>query len=117
MLDGPTTARPSERRTRDRFPCVEPGTLSAMASLGTHLLKAPVHNISMGGIGMVLDCRVDPGTLLAVELLNRAEQFWHLKLLRVVHATQTDDDRWLVGSSFLRSFTDAEFRALVKATS
>ena len=105
----------TERRSQDRLFCVDPSSLSVFASLGRDLRPAPIRNISTGGIGMLLDRRVDPGTLLSVELLNKAHQFWHLKLLRVIHATLQDDESWLVGSSFLKGFTDAEFQALLEA--
>lgn len=112
MPDGLTTARLSERRTQARLPFVDPGSLSVLTALGQDLWRAPVRNISIGGIGMVLDRRVDPGTLLAIELLNQAQQFWHLKLLRVIHATPQDGKNWLIGSAFLKGFSDGEFQAL-----
>jgi hypothetical protein len=82
-----------------------------LASQGQEIWQAPVRDISSGGIGVLLDRRVDPGTLLAIELLNKSHHFWHLKLLRVIHATPQGQN-WLVGSAFLKGFTDAEFKAL-----
>jgi hypothetical protein len=108
-------ARPAipERRLRSRHDCPDPSALPIRASVGRNLWTAPVHNISADGMAIVLDCRVDPGTLVAVELLNRSGNFWHLKLLRVVHATPHPGERWLVGSAFLKQFTEDEFKALL----
>jgi hypothetical protein len=109
MPDGLTIARPPERRSQARRLCADP--IPVFAALGQDLCQAPVRNITARGIGILLDRRVDPGTLMAVELLNKTQQFWHLKLLRVIHATQ-EGQRWLVGSAFLKGFTDAEFQSL-----
>jgi hypothetical protein len=110
MPDG-SSALP-ERRVKARRACELLDQVSAVASLGQECWQAPVRNISANGIGMLLDHRLDPGALLGIELLNKCHQFWHLKLLRVVHATPHDDRHWLVGSAFVKGFTEDEFRAL-----
>jgi hypothetical protein len=110
MPDGPSAL--PERRIKARRACAQLDQVSAVASLGQEHWQAPVRNISATGVGMLLDHRLDPGCLLGIELLNRYQQFWHLKLLRVIHATPQDGHRWLVGSAFLKGFTDDEFRAL-----
>jgi hypothetical protein len=91
------------------------GTTAAplTVSIGTKLWKAPVHDLSTVGIGVVLEQPVEPGTVVSVELPNRTWNCCHLKLLRVVHVTPQPDNRWLVGSTFLHRLTDDEFRALV----
>jgi hypothetical protein len=103
-----------ERRGRFRHVCVDPAGMRVLASLGADLWTAPIQNISPHGMAIVLDRRVDPGTLVAVELLNRNRNFWHLKLLRVVHVTPRHDERWIVGSAFLKQFTDDEFTSLLE---
>ncbi len=100
-----------ERRSLPRLPCAE--KLPLTASLGEKLWNVPVRDISAAGISVTLDQPVEPGTLVSVELPNKTWNCWHLKLLRVVHATQQPDNRWLVGSLFLRRLTDDEFHALV----
>jgi hypothetical protein len=108
MPDGPSAL--PERRNKARRPCLEADAV--LASLGEERWQAPVRDISATGIGMLLDRRLDPGALVSIELLNKCHQFWHLKLLRVIHATPHDGRRWLVGSAFVKQFTDAEFGAL-----
>jgi hypothetical protein len=102
-----------ERRGLMRHSCLAAGAHSMTATVGDKPSLVPIHDISTAGIGVVLDHRLDPGTLVTIELLNRTWNFWHLKLLRVVHATPQADDRWLVGSVFLRKFSDDEFQALL----
>jgi hypothetical protein len=101
----------AERRAQARRACVDSGARAVLASQGQDLWQASVRDISAGGIGVLLDRRVDPGTVLAIELHNKTQHFWHLKLLRVIHATP-QGQHWLVGSAFLKSFTDAEFNSL-----
>ena len=86
----------------------------ATASIGTELWPFPVRDISASGLGTLLDRRVDPGALITVELLNRGLNFWHLKLLRVVHVTPHGDRLWLVGSAFLKELTDEELLSLLE---
>jgi hypothetical protein len=110
MSDGLSAAM--ERRIWTRRPCMASDLLPVVASFGQEHWQAPVRDISTAGMGILLDHRVDPGSVLAIELLNKFHQFWHLKLLRVIHATPQDGHGWLVGSAFLKSFTDDEFQAL-----
>jgi hypothetical protein len=72
-----------------------------------------VDNISPCGVAVRLESPVDPGTLLPVQLLNRHGNFWHLKLMCVVHATPSGQGGWLVGNMFLARFTEDEFRVLL----
>jgi len=83
------------------------------ASVGRQLWRAPVRDISIEGLSLVLDQPVEPGAVLPVELPNRRWNCCHLKLLRVVHATPQPDNRWLVGSTFVRALSEDEFQALV----
>jgi hypothetical protein len=102
-----------ERRAVPRRACPDPAALPIVASVGKELWSAPIRDISVAGIGLVLDRRVDPGTLVAIELLNKKHNFWHLKLLRVVHVTPHGEEHWLIGTEFLKQFSDDEFQALV----
>jgi hypothetical protein len=98
-----------ERRTQKRLLLADVAT----ASVGEKLWNAPVRDISAIGIGILLDQPVEPGTVVSVELPNRAWNCCHLKLLRVIHVTPQPDNRFLVGSVFLRHFSAEELNALV----
>jgi hypothetical protein len=108
LLEAPS-APIAERRAEPRQRLSDLAT----ATVGDRLWNAPVRDISALGIGLLLDQPVEPGTTVSVELPNRAWNCWHLKLLRVVHVTPQEDNRYLVGSVFLRRFSDDELRALV----
>ena len=102
-----------ERRALPRRRCADPALLPTLASIGQELKSASIRDISAAGIGFVLDRRIDPGTLVALELHNRKQNFWHLKLLRVVHVTPQGEQCWIIGSAFLKQFSDDELQALL----
>ena len=114
MSDGESAAGSVERRARARRSCSSASAPPATAALGTELWPFPVRDISARGLGMLLDRRLDTGALVTVELLNRGLNFWHLKLLRVVHVTPRGDHLWLVGSAFLKELTDDELQSLLE---
>jgi hypothetical protein len=91
------------------------GELPVVVEAGAQLRPVAVDNISPCGVAVRLERPVDPGTLLPVQLLNRNGNFWHLKLMCVVHVTPGREGGWLVGNQFLARFTDDEFRVLLAA--
>jgi hypothetical protein len=91
------------------------GELPVVVEAGVQLRAVAVDNISPCGLAVRLDRPLDPGTLLPVQLLNRNGNFWHLKLMCVVHARPSLEGGWLVGNQFLARFSDDEFRVLVAA--
>jgi PilZ domain len=75
-----------------------------------------VVDVSVGGLGLLLRHRFEPGTQLAVEVNNRAGTFRRTLLARVRHATAviaSGDPRWLVGCEFDQHLTEEELKALV----
>jgi len=71
-----------------------------------------IHNISMDGLALLLTSRVQPGTLMAVTLVNEARGFQKTVMLRVEHAT-VQGGACLVGGSFSPPLTYQELTALV----
>ena len=74
---------------------------------------ADVRDISATGIGLTLRRRFDPGAVLLVELTSTTDDSTRLLPVTVIHATEADDGRWVVGCSFPRTLSDAELAALV----
>ena len=74
-----------------------------------------VHDISPGGIGLILQHRFGPGTALLVDLRENAGAVLRTVRARVVHATAILDDGnpcWLLGCVFDNPLDEAEFAAL-----
>jgi hypothetical protein len=73
-----------------------------------------VHDISQGGLGLLLTHRFQPGTDLVVELRG-GESVRRVLRIRVIHATPTNADGnfcWLLGCSFNAPLTEEELGAL-----
>jgi len=102
----------SERRGKQRTAVmVQPGKVRAL--LGTRVLAAELHDLSACGMGLIVEQRVEPGRLIIVEVFNAARDWWELKTTGAMHCTPLADGRWLVGCSFFRRFTEAEFHAVI----
>ncbi len=108
-----TPSSPTQERRQLKRHCATSVRPGMTVSMGDKAIVAPVRDIACTGLAVLLDHRIDPGTLVTVELLNRTWNFWHLKLVRVIHATLQPDGQWLIGSTFLRKFADEEFTALL----
>jgi hypothetical protein len=75
--------------------------------------SAMVRDLSTGGVGIVVNRRFEPGTLLSVELQDAEQTTNRILLVRVVRATREPDDRWLLGCAFTTKLTDADLLALM----
>jgi len=74
-----------------------------------------VRDISLGGVGLVLQHRFRPGTPLEVELRDPAGNPLGVVQARVVHATAIrEEDRscWLLGCVFQQPLSEEEFETL-----
>jgi hypothetical protein len=74
-------------------------------------LLVTVRDIAEGGVGLLCDKSIDPGTFLAVKL-EGAEGFTRLVRARIIHATKTGED-WLLGCALVDRLESREVTALV----
>src|SRR3954466_10694501 len=89
-----------DKRAPERFP-VNPGSGCDLAApVAEDFGPARVVDVSMAGVGLRLTRRVEPGTLLAVVLTNKAKGFAKTALVRVAHAAPGQGG-WAVGGTFL----------------
>jgi hypothetical protein len=95
-----------DRRATPRHSCMHEVYFRSGSEIGS----AAVRDVSVTGIGLILDHAVPAGSTLSVELPNRAQTDWQLKLSCVAHATPHEQNRWLIGSRFLRDLTEEELR-------
>jgi hypothetical protein len=73
---------------------------------------ARIKNISNEGIGVIVSKKVDAGTLLAVNLVNRARTFNKTVIVRVAHVTPAGGG-FLIGGTFQTPLTYEELRTMV----
>jgi hypothetical protein len=70
-----------------------------------------VRNFSRSGIGVVIQRRFEPGTILIVEMENKSQTFSQTLQVQVVH-TMPQADCWFLGCTFLEELTEEEVKAL-----
>jgi hypothetical protein len=102
----------TEQRAVERFP-VNNDTSCAFAHPVVEA-KGPVRvrDVSMEGVGLLLDRRVEVGSVLVVGLANAGKGFTKTVLVRVAHVTPASGG-FLVGGSFLTPLTYQEMTTLV----
>jgi hypothetical protein len=108
-----------ERRTDLRFDCALP-TLCVI-NLSVHDEEtefqtnwdAQVCNLSVGGIGLVLSRRFEPGSVLTIELTSRGGGAKQTRQMRVVRVLPADGKGWFVAGALTRKLTKEELRNLL----
>lgn len=71
-----------------------------------------IQDISLSGLSLVLQRRFAPGTVLVVELATKPSGRLY-RLVRVLHATQENNDRWILGCAFARPLGEHELQTFV----
>jgi hypothetical protein len=73
---------------------------------------ARILDLSPTGIGLAFGTRVEPGTLLDLELVAGPDRPGLALLASVVYVAPWGDGQWALGCTFIRELSDADFRAL-----
>jgi hypothetical protein len=116
MPDQPAP-RPDERRAMRRFPSrlKMQARLSRATEEGTWL--ATVRNISLEGIGLLVNRPIKAGMFLTLELPVQPPMMRKPILIKVMHAkAHTGNKWWNVGGAFIRKLTKEELDALKSRT-
>jgi hypothetical protein len=109
MADERKPARP-DRRASGRHPCTLE-TSCLQPTDGQHSWDARVVDISSTGVGLLLERRFEPGTLLSFRLEGPAGGQSCNAFARVIHATRQSDGRWLLGCALVGELDAAQLRA------
>lgn len=99
-----------ECRSQCRYRCNWETPYRLNMEIGT----ARVRDLSTGGIRLELSHQVEMETPMSVELFNKAGNYWHVKQIRLVHAEPASEQRWVVGSEFLRELSPNQLREVLK---
>jgi serine/threonine protein kinase len=108
----PTRLVRSERRATVRYPS---GLNSACRPVGDEEGRywfARAHDISAGGINLIMRRRFEPGTVLTVELQDKVGRPKRLTLVRVIRVQARADKRWTLGCVFDTEMCEEDVRAL-----
>lgn len=101
---------PGERRRFPRFAA----NRAISGSLITHdriIWARDIVDVSAGGMGLVLDHRADPGSVLLLDLYL-PRRLPRLLRIRVAHGREQPDGRFFVGGAFGRELSDEEVEEL-----
>ena len=101
-----------DRRGSERFPVNADSSCTFLSPVVEDFGPVKIMNISMEGIGLLLNRPVEPGKLLALTLENPARNFTKTVLVRVVHSTPRPGS-YLVGGTFTTSLLYQELTMLV----
>jgi PilZ domain len=107
LLEAPT----DERRIWIRYPSTVETTCGPVSGNGTKGLPARVRNISRGGVNLLVEHCVSPGSLLGIELPGPAEPETYTVLAYVLHATPEATEQWSLGCTFARELNDEDLEA------
>lgn len=105
-------AEPGDRRAAERYPVNANATCPFLSPVIEDFGPVKIRDISMQGIGLVVSRRIEPGSLLAVTLENKARNFTKTVLVRVVHVTAMGGGS-VVGGTFVIPLTYQEMSTLV----
>jgi hypothetical protein len=103
---------PVERRAEERYPVNADASCPFVSPVVKDFGSVKIRDVSMGGLGLLLSRRVEPGTVLAVTLANQARGFSKTVLVQVTHCTPRDG-AYLVGGTFTVPLTYQEMTTLV----
>ncbi|MCI0640178.1 MAG: PilZ domain-containing protein [Gemmataceae bacterium] len=115
LSEQPSVSLERDRRAYLRIPSDLSATCHDAPRVREPAWSGRVHDISQGGIGLVLQHRFGPGTDLLVDLRETAGAMLRTVRVRVVHATPILDDGspcWLLGCVFDHPLDEAEFASL-----
>jgi hypothetical protein len=95
-----------------RFPCnVETVCATSLMTPGERV-AARVLNVSSGGIGLLLPCEFEPGTLLHFQVPGADEGPARKLLLRVVRTVEHSNGDWFHGCEFAEQLSDEILESL-----
>ncbi|HWG46615.1 MAG TPA: serine/threonine-protein kinase [Gemmataceae bacterium] len=103
--------RAADRRASVRFVSKLKGTCRPLAAERKWRWSATIRDISASGVGLILNRRFEPGTVLRVKLPGSSSR--RLYLVRVVRVETHSARTWLVGCIFPRRLSDEEVKSLL----
>lgn len=107
------TSRGADRRRATRYPCNLETANHLIAQLEGDVWPARVRNVSVTGISLVLARRVEPETVVNLELFNKVHHFYCKLPLRVVYILERADGTFMLGGAFSRDLTNEELQGLL----
>jgi PilZ domain len=102
-----------DRRELGRYPAPRNPHIRLLARPSFQAYQAVVRDLSVNGMGLLLDQRFEVGTILAIQLRQAHQGLSCILSGKVTHATRQPDGQWLIGCTLSRSLTDDEVWTLL----
>ena len=112
-LDLSLMTLPFNRRVKLRYPCGLATATRVKFEKAGPFRRVVGHNISQGGMGLILPECPEVGTPVNVRVKNSILDFTYDLAARIVHVAPTDQGEWLVGLAFARQLSLAELASLL----
>ena len=103
----------SDRRATIRFTSGKECPCQALSSEKDMRWPAEVKDVSADGIGLLMNRRFEPRTVLTLEIPARGQVAAHRLLVRVVRVQAMPKRRWLVGCIFAMRLGEEEVRTMI----
>jgi hypothetical protein len=100
-----------ERRAWVRCPCNLESTCQPLAGARGLQWPGKIRNLSAGGLALTLARRFEVGTILSIDVLDKAESVLGTWLARVAHVTLQSDGTWLLGCAFTTPRNEEDLQA------
>jgi hypothetical protein len=98
----------AERRTSIRLPVLETSK-RLVAAIGDDFCLAKIRNISPEGISLVLARAMDPGSVIAVDLMDtKTNRFSRTLQVRICWCVEHPSGDWIIGGAFAGALTNEE---------
>jgi len=102
-----------DQRQSERFPVNSSSTCDFVSPVLEDFGPVKIKNISSLGIGLLMSHHLQPGLLLAINLVHKTKAFAKTVLVRVAHVTQEKTGAFLVGCEFKTPLSYEELSVLV----
>jgi PilZ domain len=109
----PVVGDADDQRQWQRFEADVSATFQLVATAEQTPRPAKVVNLSVAGIGLMVDRAVENGALLSVELHNASGTVERTMLACVVHVNRQPKGQWALGCNFIRSLGEKDLQALL----
>jgi PilZ domain len=113
VRDNPERGDLEDQRECERFEANVNATIQLAAAEELSGFPARVLNISVSGVGLLVDRAIENGTLLNVELNTKAGTVEHTMLACVVYVNRKSETEWALGCNFIRSLDEHDLKELV----
>jgi len=100
-----------ERRIAERHPCNP--LASCFIDPTRELLWGSLQDISLVGMGVVMDRSLQPDTRMLVQMRSASEDRLVALAVRVTHSTGDAPGKWTVGCRFIGDLANEDLRALL----